>query len=502
MLTVLLIASTAVADLPRVLMLGDPVYNEPSRSAAAMMKGRVELVYPGYAHNEVIDTTTALTKLDEWIGDKSWDLIHFNFGLGDLIHRVPSMKQLRVLPIHVGGTVNTPPDRYEQNLDAIVQRLKATDAKLVWASTTPIRSSSSNVFEIGSEITYNAIAAKVMAKHGVATNDMHAHVKTLIDMTKPGGFGSDPFNFDKKPLHPKIVRTVLTELDLLRPLKQPVKVFVMSGDSAHVGGGTVIDANKPRQAQPKGSLDELVLNPATATQYAHLLREDGSWAMRPDVWVQYDRRGHKSGALGIGYGGDRKRGIGPELSLGHVLGDHFEQQVFVLKTDLGDPALATDLRPPSSGESGKQYPRLIEQIEQALTSMRDKFPDYSDAVGYELSGLIVNIGQKDDKPELYQEYLPLLIQDLRKDLKAPKLPVVIVGTGLGGHAEPKCPDIIKIQKAVATRTDAVTYVETRDFWPPEDARDSYRHAKYEYWYNNALSFLQMGEAIGKSLIQR
>ena len=52
--------------------------------------------------------------------------------LGDLIHRAPNMKQLRIMPIHAGGVVNTPPERYEQNLDAIVKRLKATNAKLVY----------------------------------------------------------------------------------------------------------------------------------------------------------------------------------------------------------------------------------------------------------------------------------------------------------------------------------------------------------------------------------
>ena len=78
-----------------------------------------------------------------------------------------------------------------------------------WGTTTPIRYSSTNVFTKGTEIEYNAIAAKVMAKHGVPTNDMYTFVKSLIDMNKPAGHGADPFFFDRKPIHPPL-------LDILR----------------------------------------------------------------------------------------------------------------------------------------------------------------------------------------------------------------------------------------------------------------------------------------------
>ena len=87
-------------------------------------------------------------------------------------------------------------------------QLKKTGAKVVWASTTPIRDSRSNVFEIGSEIKYNAIAAEVMAGHGVPINDMYTFVKHLIDMDKPAGHGADPFSFDKKAIHMPIARVI------------------------------------------------------------------------------------------------------------------------------------------------------------------------------------------------------------------------------------------------------------------------------------------------------
>ncbi|MBI1375791.1 MAG: hypothetical protein GC159_24030 [Phycisphaera sp.] len=215
----------AKAPLPRVLILGDGVYNEPSRVVAKELKGEVDVVYVTWQPDEVPDTTTALEHLDRLLGyvdkkgekldDKDrprWDLIYFNFGLGDLIYRAPGMKSFRVMPIHVGGVRNTDPKRYEANLRELVGRLRATGAKLVWASTTPIRHSEPNIFEKGSEIEYNAIAARVMSEQHVPIDDMYSYAKGLIDMDKPAPHGFDPFFFDRKPLHPPVVAVIRKEL--------------------------------------------------------------------------------------------------------------------------------------------------------------------------------------------------------------------------------------------------------------------------------------------------
>ena len=60
----------------------------------------------------------------------------------------------------------------------------------------------------GSEIEYNAIAAKVMAKHGVQLNDMYSQVKGLMNMDRPASHGADSFHFDRKPIHPFIVDAI------------------------------------------------------------------------------------------------------------------------------------------------------------------------------------------------------------------------------------------------------------------------------------------------------
>ena len=190
--------------LPRVLILGDQIYQQPASELRKELKGKAEVHCPRTEPGVVWNSVTALQLLEQQLGGGRWDLIHFNCGLGDLIHRVPGVKSFRVMPRHGGGIRATAPEQYEKNLHALVIRLKATGAKLVWGSTTPIRHSSTNVFEKGTEISYNAIAAKVMAKHGIPTNDMYTFVKGLIDMNKPASHGADPFFFDRKPIHPPL----------------------------------------------------------------------------------------------------------------------------------------------------------------------------------------------------------------------------------------------------------------------------------------------------------
>jgi hypothetical protein len=220
-LFVLLFAASAGAEevLPRVLIIGDSVYRQPAAEAAKALKGKAEVVFAKMDPGEVCNTATGLEKLDDWLGEGKWDLIHFNFGLGDLVYRAPGMKAFRVFPKYAGGVRATDPEQYAKNLRELVRRFgtESEGAKLVWASTTPIRHSSTDVFDVGSEIEYNTIAAEVMAAAKVPSNDMWRFVESLIDMEKPAGHGADPFHFDKKPIHAPIVATICRELQIPKP---------------------------------------------------------------------------------------------------------------------------------------------------------------------------------------------------------------------------------------------------------------------------------------------
>ena len=68
-----------------------------------------------------------------------------------------------------------------------MKRLKKTGAKLVWAATTPVPEGEAGRHQ-GDAARYNKIAAKIMNAHGVAINDLHAHMlpQQKKFMTAPG----------------------------------------------------------------------------------------------------------------------------------------------------------------------------------------------------------------------------------------------------------------------------------------------------------------------------
>jgi lysophospholipase L1-like esterase len=87
----------------------------------------------------------------------------------------------------VNGKLSTSPADYERNLEKLVERLKATGAKLIWASTTVVPEGEVGRF-VGDDAKYNAIAARVMERQHVAINDLYTTSKTFPPamFTKPG----------------------------------------------------------------------------------------------------------------------------------------------------------------------------------------------------------------------------------------------------------------------------------------------------------------------------
>jgi acyl-CoA thioesterase-1 len=57
----------------------------------------------------------------------------------------------------------------------LVKTLKASNAKLIWASTTPVPDGAAGRIR-GDDVRYNAIAAKVMKRRHVPANDLYAAV--------------------------------------------------------------------------------------------------------------------------------------------------------------------------------------------------------------------------------------------------------------------------------------------------------------------------------------
>jgi len=308
--------------------------------------------------------------------------------------------------------------------------------------------------------------------------------------------------------------------------KSPVKVFILAGQSNMVGDGHVGPVEK------KGTLAYMAHRSDKAEQFRHLVGGDGKWLERGDVWyfqrqiVKKDRRNVETVDIACGLrpglqGTATKPKIGPELQFGHVMGEHFDEQVLVIKTAWGGKSLAVDFRPPSAGEPafelktrkdgtkpeiGKFYRDMIADVRYALDNLNKLFPEYK-GQGYEIAGFGWHQGWNDGTNAAYAaeygENLPLLIRDVRRDLGVKNLPVVIASSGFGGHDNnlPGVRRCIKeviepAQIAVAAQMDNVTCVETRDFFRPRE--QSPTGASY-HWNSNAETYFLIGDAMGRAM---
>jgi len=283
--------------------------------------------------------------------------------------------------------------------------------------------------------------------------------------------------------------------------KSPVKVFILAGQSNMEGQG-VVDLDDARDYNGgKGNLEHVMRDPAKAKLYAHLKDKDGQWVVRDDVWVWYKTASDlRKGGLSIGYAVYRdKHHFGPELQFGHVIGDYLDNQVLLIKTAWGGKSIYKDFRPPSSGgEVGPSYTQMLAEIREALASLKESFPDY-DGRGYELAGFVWFQGWNDmctpaAVPE-YEQNLANLIQDVRKELKAPNLPVVIGETGNCDHMVFR-----KAQAAVAQRPElkaTVAFVPTADFLRPAKESPNVTHG--HHWFGNAESYFLIGNALGEAM---
>ena len=138
--------------LPRVLLIGDSVSCGYTLATRKFLTGKANV---RRAPENCGPTANGLKKMDIWLGDGKWDVIHFNFGIHD-----------RATPI----------SDYTQRLEQLIERMGKTGAKLIWASTTPIPDDPAKKQTAASIIERNQVAADVMKKHGIAIDDLFAAV--------------------------------------------------------------------------------------------------------------------------------------------------------------------------------------------------------------------------------------------------------------------------------------------------------------------------------------
>jgi alpha-galactosidase len=312
---------------------------------------------------------------------------------------------------------------------------------------------------------------------------------------------------------------------------KPVKVFVLAGQSNMEGKAKV------------SLLDYQAKQSETSDLFKHW-RSSDKWIERDDVWIKFlDRKGK----LTVGYGSPNC--IGPELEFGAVVGDRYDEQVLLIKTAWGGKSLYRDFRPPSAGlppadvldkmltevrkkkpdatmdevkkPFGASYRAMIEEVHNTLGSLKTLFPEYK-GQDYELAGFVWFQGWNDminaDYTKEYTANLAHLIRDVRKDLKAPKLPVVVGQVGVDG--ENPSANIRTFKAAQAAIMDMaefkgnVALVKTDTFWDKEaeavfkkgwrEHLDEWNKVGSDYPYHylgSVKTMFRIGRAFGEAVLE-
>ena len=165
------------SNLPRVLIIGDSISIGYTDIVRKKLAGTADVFRPpqNCAHSGV-----GVTQVKNWLGTNHWDVIHFNFGIWDT-HLLDAKGKIAIgdeLPDKSELHIRHTPEQYRENLVKIIAALKATNARLIWASTTPIMSRKGDRMEAIPGL--NRTAAELMQEQKIPVDDLYAFVLPRI----------------------------------------------------------------------------------------------------------------------------------------------------------------------------------------------------------------------------------------------------------------------------------------------------------------------------------
>ena len=412
-----------------------------------------------------------------------------------------------IMPI--GGSALTAHGAY-QSVDpkaekgAVVSLYKgAYDPKVDYAKLTPAKTAT---------VALGTVAVSLPTIDGPHT----ALVTAFIDVPAPGNYTLHPgfedsthavVVLDGKEVYRKDIggKPVITKVALETGRRYPITITYFKAGSAGFWMEQV-------DLQGKGDLETVTKKDK---KFPYLLDEAGKWTVRNDVYFQEARLapGGRGCPLSATSNGST---IGPELGFGFVMGTFHDEQVLLIKTAQGNRSLEWDFRPPSSGRTnregadqweGLEYRLVVKGVRETLDKIAKIVPGYK-GQGYEIAGFGWFQGHKDkDAPkEEYEKHLANLINDLRRELNVPKMPVVVATVGFGGYRLGDGPwkGVWAAQMAVGDPKQhlefagTVASVDTRDFW--REVEESPRAQDYHY-NRNAETYLLVGEAMGRAMVR-
>ena len=360
----------------------------------------------------------------------------------------------------------------------------------------------------------------------------HLRVKTTGVYELRPGYGGSTFNImevDGKEVYRKEVGedAKYQHIHLKGGQKVPFRITYLTQKTNGLGWIARVDI--------PGTLATVVNSDG---KFPYLIDEAGHWIKRDDVWYRGVVTAGANKWLSVGCGASANS-IGPELGFGHIIGNHHDEPVLILKASQGNRSLAWDFLPPGSERfehegkvyagykdspaswdkgtepkpinwyAGKQYDDCFQTAHKVLDDFDAEFPQFKGR-GYEIAGFVWWQGHKDQgnavHADRYEENLVHLIRTLRKEFKSPHAPFVIATIGFGGwEMSGNALTVANAQLAVSGDKGkypdfkgSVKTVETRGFW--RDVENSPRNQGFHY-NQNAETYMLVGEALGKGMVK-
>jgi hypothetical protein len=296
---------------------------------------------------------------------------------------------------------------------------------------------------------------------------------------------------------------VVEKVELEAGRRYPITITYMRGGSAAFWMEQI-------DLQGKGDLTTLTTKEG---KFPWMVDAEGKWSVCNDVTYSEARIAEDGRWCPLSATSNGKF-IGPEVPFGYVMGAFHDEQVLLIESSMGNRALSFDFRPPSSGRTdpdnkweGLEYRLMIEGVNKILGNIAEVVPGYQ-GQGYEIAGFVWWQGHKDGCAKVpqaeYEKHLVNIIQDLRKEFEAPKMPAVVATVGFGGYRLSEADtETWKAQMAVADPekhpelAGTVATVDTRGYW--QDAKDSPTGTGYHY-NHNAGTYMLTGDALGRAMV--
>ncbi len=347
--------------------------------------------------------------------------------------------------------------------------------------------------------------------------------ETGIYQLRPGYGGSMNciMEVNGKEVHRQEIgeEAVRNEVKLTEGKKAPFKITYFTKNADGLGWIDRLDV--------PGSLSTLVNHQG---KYPYLINEKRQWVSRDDVWYKGVVTATGSHWLGV-----RSGRIGPELGFGHVIGEHVEQPVLVLKTSQGNRSLSWDFLPPGSKQfeydgkiyagykdspeswekgtepkpigwyAGKQYDDCFVAAHEVLDNFDEQFPQWKGR-GYEIAGFVWWQGDKDrynaGHASRYEKNLVHLIKTLRTEFKATKAKFVVATLGQTPKDNAEGNEKLILDAQLAVDGEAGKYPEFKG-----NVSTVYTHplsqggASNSHYDGNAQTYMDIGEAMGKAMVK-